>query len=515
MVSDYLRSLVSGLGFYRCLLVKAVCVFLGFSLPFAPKASASINATLEANGVPDIAVQARWGSLPFDIKFVEDVASNLHNFYHELIAFSGDDGGSCSASASVSLDVDPQPDHKRRLSFEVTATVGARSDNAALSNTYAAVRFRIRISVSEDTRIEGLGEAPFSGGIRLLNGATMQLVPTSSDGTVLGPGDYVLDLAAEEWQPTQLGTGKRYSARLAFATVQFPDGYPPPPPPPPAPLPLPDEGAVVYHGVPSAGYLYGAYDDPYAYANNYGIAIGDWWTAGLSGQPWSGYSYYQPYGYDMNGNWTFLTPDHQMSASPEPSLLSVNLDEPLYINAYTQTGLSIRASYGASGQFQTGNNSQGFLIAIGAAESVKVRYTTIPNYPANIVSSFEMPLTGDYVTLERGTHYFGVIARYWNFPADPTWPYYNNPPSGGGDEVEIEISLTSKSPPKISEFSRSGRNFTLQWSDAFDRAVHVQRRTSLSTGSWQIIGSNVTTKVFTDTNAPSESAFYRLFVPAQ
>jgi hypothetical protein len=176
---------------------------------------------------------------------------------------------------------------------------------------------------------------------------------------------------------------------------------------------------------------------------------------------------------------------------------------------------SIRASYSGYGNWQTSSYSEGFIFAIRAGETVEVELTAPPNYSEAIVSSFELPTSGEPIFLERGVHYFGVLAAWSYFPPlipeDPNYYYNpNNPYRAGQDSLALSISLV---PVEAKNASRSAGMFSFEWSDRANRSVHVQRTTSLSSGVWNTVSSNVSTKSFTDTNPPAGSAFYRLIVP--
>lgn len=65
--------------------------------------------------------------------------------------------------------------------------------------------------------------------------------------------------------------------------------------------------------------------------------------------------------------------------------------------------------------------------------------------------------------------------------------------------------------PRILSISRGVNGFSLSWTNGPN--VHVQRRTSLSTGAWETISSNNTTGTHLDTAPPANRGFYRLIVP--
>ncbi len=67
--------------------------------------------------------------------------------------------------------------------------------------------------------------------------------------------------------------------------------------------------------------------------------------------------------------------------------------------------------------------------------------------------------------------------------------------------------------PAITLATRGSEGFVLEWSDELNRAVKVQRRSSLSSGVWSNISINVMGPRFVDPSPPAESAFYRLVAP--
>ena len=68
-------------------------------------------------------------------------------------------------------------------------------------------------------------------------------------------------------------------------------------------------------------------------------------------------------------------------------------------------------------------------------------------------------------------------------------------------------------PPKITRAVRQSGTFVLEWSDPMNRPVHVQRRTSLSSGVWSNISTNLISTQFIDSSPPPGAAFYRLVAP--
>jgi hypothetical protein len=495
--------------------------------------------------------------------FITVFPENFGSLSREVSASSG----RSTARATTTIQVLERPADRSRINFTASITASGTTPDDPMALAEAVTR--LSIIVWTDKRTYFTWTDTFNGTDPL----TYVMLRDGDNASQVVP---LNNSAKSAW----LEAGKKYefyfNVRSAINTSAFlsvaitlDEAGPPPPPPPPPPMPLPERGAVIYYGIPQDGWYPNG--RPYYLES----AIGDWWTAGLTGQPWSGFSTYQPYGYGANGNWTFLNPDHQMGAYAVPPLTNdelwslmgqVNLvDRPNWINTsnlyssrpvvFAFSGLMdfvhgleeplfltdiiyseasaefsdtnaclIAANFGAGGSWQTSNASQGFLIAIGAGSPVEVGYVVPPmysEYPGAVVSSFEIPLSGDPVRLERGTHYFGALATYQSFP--PLNPYnsYNAPfPYRGGQDgfiiyiKTIDIPAVTNPLPVLTKFEHLTNAFKLQWSDTVTRPVNVQRRASLSSGSWETVRSNVTTKEFIDSSPPSGAAFYRLFVPA-
>ena len=63
--------------------------------------------------------------------------------------------------------------------------------------------------------------------------------------------------------------------------------------------------------------------------------------------------------------------------------------------------------------------------------------------------------------------------------------------------------------PRIVAVSRTSGDFSLAWTDTGTNPVTVERRTSLTAGSWTAIASNTTVGAHSDTITPGASAVYR------
>lgn len=68
--------------------------------------------------------------------------------------------------------------------------------------------------------------------------------------------------------------------------------------------------------------------------------------------------------------------------------------------------------------------------------------------------------------------------------------------------------------PRITAAGRTNGAFSLAWTNTGSNGVTIERRTSLTSGSWAAIASNNTVGAHSDTNAPGGMAFYRLVMVA-
>jgi formylglycine-generating enzyme required for sulfatase activity len=64
--------------------------------------------------------------------------------------------------------------------------------------------------------------------------------------------------------------------------------------------------------------------------------------------------------------------------------------------------------------------------------------------------------------------------------------------------------------PRITSAVWTNGAFSLAWTNSGTNAVTIERRPSLTTGSWTAIGSNNVSGAHSDTDTPVGSAFYRL-----
>ncbi len=75
----------------------------------------------------------------------------------------------------------------------------------------------------------------------------------------------------------------------------------------------------------------------------------------------------------------------------------------------------------------------------------------------------------------------------------------------------VLINSVRVEPFAITNITRTGNTAELRWTAlSTNTPVRVERSINLTSGPWTVIASNLTTGVFTDTNAPARSACYRL-----
>lgn len=511
-----LRTRVSS----RFFVQSALTALVVLALPMANESFAAISSGF--GGSPPgsdafMAASAQLTGTTTTNQFLTAFPSSFCNVDYTVAAAAGTNA---SAEASAAVGILEQNASGTLLKFNVALRAVANTPDPKLASASASVYFSILIHTQKRTYLTWTG---------IVNGNYPAYVEVRA-GT-RGPLVSLDNNLKSAW----LEAGKTYefyfsASSLLNSPVSLPlmtftlDEAPPPPATPPPPLPLPSNGVIIYYGLPDSGY----YLNPWG-SYPYGIAVGDWWNAGLSGQPWTGGAYYRPqniyltpprpdhdfgFGVPFVGEWPIV-----MCSVSGGATTPVTAQESLAVFEGINS-CAVSATYGASGQYQVSNTSQGFMLAIAAGEPIEVSYIKAPVYPDNIVGSFELPSSGDAVRLDAGTHYFGVLAAYHNFPPLYTNWLTPNPPRGGGDEWSILIKtlhVPEPNPdlPKFTGLNKLSNGYALQWSDALSRAVHLQRRASLSTGSWETIRTNVVIGSCTDTNAPPGSVFYRLLIPAQ
>ncbi len=101
-----------------------------------------------------------------------------------------------------------------------------------------------------------------------------------------------------------------------------------------------------------------------------------------------------------------------------------------------------------------------------------------------------------------------------SLPADSsTWTDIIDISVGNESGYGLVWDGESGSRPVITRAMKESGGFTLEWFDASSRPVNVQRRSSLASGAWSNISTNVTVPRFVDPAPPAEAAFYRLVVP--
>lgn len=80
--------------------------------------------------------------------------------------------------------------------------------------------------------------------------------------------------------------------------------------------------------------------------------------------------------------------------------------------------------------------------------------------------------------------------------------------------VRVQSAQIIPPSPRITGFEKSPAGFRIDWSAVpSGRAVDIQRRSSLTTGSWTTISPNNSNSTFTDPDPPAGAAFYRIAVP--
>ena len=101
-----------------------------------------------------------------------------------------------------------------------------------------------------------------------------------------------------------------------------------------------------------------------------------------------------------------------------------------------------------------------------------------------------------------------------SLPADSsTWTNIIDIAVGNESGYGLVWDGESGTRPVITRAVKESGGFALEWFDASSRPVNIQRRSSLASGAWSNISTNVTVPRFVDPAPPSEAAFYRVVVP--
>lgn len=86
-------------------------------------------------------------------------------------------------------------------------------------------------------------------------------------------------------------------------------------------------------------------------------------------------------------------------------------------------------------------------------------------------------------------------------------------PTNANSAIGFRVARSANflSVPLIISNSKGSNGFSITWMPA--ASFHVQRRSSLTEGQWEVVSSNNSSTNFLDTNPPAGKAFYRLVVP--
>lgn len=488
-------------------------------------------------------------------KKIQTFGTTLTNITNNILAFDGPHL-TCESRASVEINVAPRPADLNTLSFDIQASVDTSMIDTSNGVGFSRVDFQIVVTLPRDARISaapGWNSSTNRGGIRLLYGSYLygpydlsspgSPVPLPEHGnSILRAGEYIIDVYL--WVDTSdlIPRQQHASASFEFSTVLLDSPLPAIPEPPSSPVSPNSDTYIYYDSLPEDSPYYGNvpyqfrwlldqskghpwhssyfYDNHYYYVEGYPF-LGYKFTQGLLNSNWlnpsadrrlfySAPSSDNPYTYSSYGGLRISTPDGGFY-QPDGSW-----DEygPLGLDANGGSA-NISVSYGVAGN-QTWGSSYGFMVRIDVDDKgAVVSHAEPPSGLHYTISNFEMGQP-----LSSGSYFFGIVADPNSMPPylppdspPDSYPYFQ----GGGGSISLNVSRPPKPTPnpplKVTNAFRANGDFTLQWADELNRAVHVQRSTDLSSTNWQTIRSNVSTKVFTDTNTPTGSAFYRLLVP--
>jgi sulfatase modifying factor 1 len=99
-------------------------------------------------------------------------------------------------------------------------------------------------------------------------------------------------------------------------------------------------------------------------------------------------------------------------------------------------------------------------------------------------------------------------ARPSRTPSNTRWPQGDKLT---GFRVASSMLADPKESLRVASSSRNVSGFAIAWTPRI--SVDVQRRASLSAGQWETVSSNNSSGSYFDTQAPSDSAFYRVVAP--
>lgn len=483
-------------------------------------------------------------------KKIQTFGTTFTNITNSILAYDGPypfptEPFPCNARSSVEINVAPRPVDYSALSFDVQASVDTTEIDTAKGFGFAKVDFQIVVNLSKDAYISGSFDRNSStnrGGIRLLYGSYLQgsyaspgsPVQFPQDEGVLRAGSYIIDVYLYANPSDPLPRQQEASATFNFNNVSSNNVSAPALPPTPSDPVGSGDSFIYYESLPDdSPYLANLPDQ---FRRLFTQAKGHPWISSylynlqyhyLDGGAFYEYQYFESL---LNTNW--------LVASADPRLLysAPNADEPpdyYYftsfsvstpftgsyqpdgsMSAYGPLGLDasgglieISASYDFPAANPTIGSAFGFMLRIDVDEKGAIlEYSTSPQVQP--ISTFR---SGE--PLSEGSYFFGIAAGDSGISFGYPYPGFERWVGSATLSMFRIPTPAPNPPPQITSVFRSSGNFTLQWADDFNRAVHIQRSTDLSSTNWQTVQSNVSTKIFTDTNTPNGSAFYRLLVP--
>ena len=549
---------------HACQRSTACASFALFVLTGITAAYGSISASFRSGPDPAVHAMAVWdgGTSPDNYeKKIQSLGTTLTSSTNSLFAYDGPHLV-CESRASVEVTADPQPADKAALSFSVQASVDTSQIDTSKGGGFARVDFQILVNLATDAYISGnftRNSSTNRGGIRFLHSTGQPVFFSENGGSVLRAGTYLIDVYLFSNTVDLMPRSQVASSSFNFSIV------PPPPPgspvttlPPPnaQPTPTSDESDtfVYFDAMPTNATEFNPYEydgnqitrgHPWGIYKNYASrVVGNLYVDGSNSFRTEWYDIFdaaflnQDY---VNLTGTYLSSGGYFETPPEwwktrsdlwfsdaRTIYNVNTSNFTISTTGVETHDGYPAVMGALGLDASGGTveisasysvvgnmtwayASGFMLRIDVDErGAVITYNLPPSGFHQTISTFEMG-----ATLPKGSYYFGIVANPFDGPSGvvPSHPWF----VGGAGGLSLRIARPAPEPPKpvpqLTRAFRSGGKFTLEWTDAFNRVVHVQRRASLSSGSWDIVGSNVSTKVFTDTNPPTGSAFYRLLVP--
>lgn len=241
----------------------------------------------------------------------------------------------------------------------------------------------------------------------------------------------------------------------------------------------------------------------YTLTNAYGLITRNpgacWWLP--SEDEWFKAAYYKGGGANA-GYWLYPTAsDFKPGNVPGSATNQANYFRWNGTNGiFSVTQLGMTPSFGSDGQ--------NYLTDVGAFSGSPGAYGTF-DQAGNVAEWNEsFYALGGVERVVRGGHWLSETEGHLGFAA--RWKEHpTNSSYLGGFRVARSTAVSSA--PLVISNSKGSNGFSITWTPATN--VHIQRRSSLTEGQWEVVSSNNNSTNFLDASPPAGKAFYRLVVP--